>query len=71
MTTSKIVTMIQDMGRDLTVSIPQIDSFVDDCIYFLKQQQLITVGANYSNDIFEVESARQDALVSKFSMTVQ
>lgn len=68
---SGITTLIRDMGQDSSVTIKQIDDFVDECIEFLKKQQEETLDANYMNDIFELESARQDALVSKFSLTVQ
>ncbi len=68
---TSIVSLIRDMGQDETVTIRQIDDFVDECINFLEQQQATTKNANYSNDIFELESARQNALVSKFSLTVQ
>jgi hypothetical protein len=68
---TSIVNLIRDMGQDDTVTIRQIDDFVDECIHFLEQQQATTKNANYSNDIFELESARQNALVSKFSLTVQ
>lgn len=66
-----ITTLIRDMGQDETVSVKQIDDFVDECIAFLERQQAETKDANYANDIFELESARQDAMVSKFSLTVQ
>jgi hypothetical protein len=59
------------MGQDETVTIKMIDDFVDECIAFLERQQVETQNSNYANDIFELESARQDALVSKFSLTVQ
>lgn len=68
---TSIVSLIRDMGQDESVSINQIDDFVDECIKFLEQQQATTKNANYSHDIFELESARQDALVSKFSLTIQ
>lgn len=68
---TSITTLIRDMGQDETVTIKMIDDFVDECIAFLERQQVETQNSNYANDIFELESARQDALVSKFSLTVQ
>ncbi len=68
---TSITTLIRDMGQDETVSVKQIDDFVNECINFLERQQANTQDANYMNDIFELESARQDALVSKYSLTIQ
>ncbi len=68
---TKIVSRIKDMGQDALVSINQIDEFVDDCINFLTREQITTKGCNFCNDIFELEQARQDALVSKYSLTIQ
>jgi hypothetical protein len=67
----KIVTRIKDMGQDAYVSIQQIDEFVDECISFLTREQLVTEGISFASDIFDLEQARQDALVSKYSLTIQ
>lgn len=66
----RIVTRILDMGQDALVSIKQIDDFVDECISFLTREQRDS-NINFASDIFELEQARQDALVSKYSLTVQ
>ena len=67
----RIVSRIKDMGQDFQVSIEQIDEFVDACINFLIREQADCQGTNFSSDIFDIEQARQDALVSKFSLTIQ
>ena len=67
----KIVSRIKDMGQDAFVTIQQIDDFVDDCINFLTREQVNCHGVNFASDIFALEQARQDALVSKYSLTVQ
>lgn len=67
----RIVSRIKDMGQDTYVTIQQIDEFVDECISFLTREQLTSEGANFASDIFELEQARQDALVSKYSLTIQ
>ena len=66
---TRIVTRILDMGQDALVTINQIDEFVDECINFLTRDQ--SSGNNFASDIFELEQARQDALVSKYSLTIQ
>ena len=59
------------MGQDAYVTIQQIDEFVDECISFLTREQLASEGINFASDIFDLEQARQDALVSKYSLTIQ
>jgi len=66
----RIVSRILDMGQDALVSIQQIDEFVDECINFLTREQQDS-DVNFCDDIFALEQARQDALVSKFSITIQ
>lgn len=68
---SDIISRIEELGRDATVSIAQLDEFVDSCIAFLKREQDVTPGLDLSNDIFELEAARQEALIVKYSRTVQ
>ena len=64
-----IIRQIRDMGQDFDVAIEDIDSFVNDCIAFLRREQ--TPELNFADDIFELESARQDAILSKYCLTVQ
>lgn len=62
---------IRDMGQDFAVTLQEIDEFVDECIAFLRREQMTSPDLNFSEDIFELESARQDAILSKYCLTVQ
>ena len=64
-----LTTKIKDMGQDASVTIEQIDEFVDECIKFLNEQS--EGGEYYAHDIFDLEHARQEAFVSKYSLTCQ
>ena len=64
-----LTTKIKDMGRDSAVTIEQIDNFVDDCIKFLHEQS--DESNSYDHDIFDLEHARQEALILKYSLTCQ
>lgn len=66
---SKIVDRILDMGYDPTVTVEEIDQFVDECIDFLIREA--TPEQNFKSDIYDLESARQKALVVKFSTSNQ
>lgn len=66
-----IVNRIRDMGQDFTCSIDDIDEFVNACIGFLRNQIKENPELHLVNDIFELESARQDAILSKFCLTIQ
>jgi hypothetical protein len=66
-----IARRIRDMGQDSAVSIHDIDEFVDDCIAFLRREQDTSPELNFSEEIFELESARQDAILSKYCLTIQ
>jgi hypothetical protein len=59
------------MGRDPNISLQSLDEFVDSCIAFLKREQEVTPGLDLSNDIFDIEAVRQEALVNKYSRTIQ
>lgn len=61
-----ILNRIEEMGNDPAVTVAQLDEFVDECLAFLRREQVIT-----PDDVFQIEAARQDALINKFSRTVQ
>ena len=69
--TYRTVRQIRDMGQDPMASISEIDTFVDECIAFLRREQAASPELNFAEDIFELESARQDAILSKYCLTVQ
>jgi hypothetical protein len=68
---TKIVDRIKDMGYDPNATIEDIDQFVDECIAFLTREQEDSPDFCFKSDIFELENARQQALMIKFSLTVQ
>jgi len=63
----RIIPRIIEMGANPDVSIEELDQFVDECISFLIREQENTPGLDLMNDIFDIEGARQDALVTKYS----
>jgi hypothetical protein len=68
---SKTTNKIRDMGYDLDVSIDEIDEFVDECIGFLRRTQKADPEMNFEDEIFDLEDARQKALLNKYCLTVQ
>lgn len=68
---SNIIQRIREMGYDRSVSVKELDEFVDDCIAFLKGEQRMSPEMDFSDDIFNLEDARQKALLNKFCLTVQ
>jgi len=59
------------MGYDLDISIEEIDEFVDECIGFLRRTQKADPEMNFEDEIFDLEDARQKALLNKYCLTVQ
>jgi hypothetical protein len=68
---SKTISKIRDMGYDLSVSIEEIDDFVDACISFLRRTQEADPEMDFDEEIFNLEDARQKALLNKYCLTVQ
>jgi len=68
---SKTTNKIRDMGYDLDISIEEIDEFVDECIGFLRRTQKADPEMNFEDEIFDLEDARQKALLNKYCLTVQ
>lgn len=60
---NSILDRIENMGK-AKVSMQEIDLLVDDCISFLKKQQDEDPQLDLSNDLFDLEEARQQAMVS-------
>jgi hypothetical protein len=69
--TSNIIQRIRDMGYDRSISVKEIDEFVDECIAFLKREQDMSPEIDLSDDMFSLEDARQKALLNKYCLTVQ
>lgn len=65
------ISEIRDMGYDKNVSVAEIDSFVDSRIEFLRLIQAEDPSVNFDRDIFDLEDARQKALLNKYCLTVQ
>lgn len=68
MSANRILYRIAEMGADPKVSVAEIDEYVDACINFLKSEFPDT---DLSDDIFEIEATRQEALITKYSRTGQ
>jgi len=68
---SKTTSKIRDMGYDLDITIEEIDEFVDECIGFLRRTQKADPEMNFEDEIFDLEDARQKALLNKYCLTVQ
>jgi hypothetical protein len=68
---SKTINKIRDMGYDKDVSIEELDEFVDECIAFLRRTQEADPEMDFDEEIFNLEDARQKALLNKFCLTVQ
>lgn len=62
-----VIDRIYDMGLDHNVTIEEIDSFVDECISFLRHVEATNPGLDLVRDIFELEDARQNAIRVKFT----
>jgi hypothetical protein len=65
----KILDRIRDMAYDQSVTFEDIDQFVDECIEFLMREA--TPELNFKSDIYELENARQNAILIKLSITPQ
>jgi hypothetical protein len=68
---SKTTNKIRDMGYELDITIEEIDEFVDECIAFLRRTQEADPEMNFEDEIFDLEDARQKALLNKYCLTVQ
>jgi hypothetical protein len=68
---SKTNIRIRDMGYDPQVSIEEIDEFVDACIAFLRRTQEADPEMTLDDEMFDLEDARQKALLNKYCLTVQ
>jgi hypothetical protein len=68
---SKTNIRIRDMGYDPNVTIEEIDTYVDECIAFLRHTQEIDPEMNFEDEIFNLEDLRQKALLNKYCLTVQ
>jgi hypothetical protein len=68
---SKTISKIRDMGYDKHVSIKELDEFVDERIAFLRRTQDDDPEMDFDEEIFNLEDARQKALLNKYCLTVQ
>lgn len=59
------------MGYDKDVSVEEIDTFVDECIAFLRRVQEADPEMDFQAETFDLEDARQKALLNKYCLTVQ
>ena len=59
---TSILKLIEEMGDDKQVTIEQIDSFVDECVRFLRLHQ---EDHELDTEIFELERVRQLAIRRK------
>jgi hypothetical protein len=66
-----IFEQIRNMGYDLLVSVEELDRFVDQQIAFLRRMQAEDDELDLRDEIFDLEDARQKALLNKYCLTVQ